>query len=119
MKISCETRGKNLIARIEGDIDHHSSGEIRDTIDKAFERSGAKNIIINFEKVGFMDSSGIGVLIGRYKMLENRAEGGRLISACLSENVSRLFDISGLTKIITRAGTVNDAIALAGAGGGV
>ena len=114
MKIICEEAGKNLIAYIDGDIDHHTSDEIKEKIDRAFLRLGAKNIIINFEKVGFMDSSGIGVLIGRYKMLENRGEGGKLVIACINDAVSRLFYISGLTRIIKNAETVDEAVKIIG-----
>ena len=110
MKIICEEKERNLIVTVHGDIDHHSSEEIKTTIDKAFCRANAKNIIINFENVDFMDSSGIGMLIGRYKMLENKGESGRLFSAGMNETLYRLFDISGLHKITVAAKDVDEAL---------
>jgi len=110
MKIICEEKERNLVVTIHGDIDHHSSEEIKTAVDKSFQRSNAKNIIINFENVDFMDSSGIGMLIGRYKMLENKGEGGKLFSVGMSAVLARLFDISGLHKIMVEIKDVSQVL---------
>jgi len=110
MKIDCSVRDRCLIVTLDGDIDHHTAGEIKTKIDKSFERSNAKNIIIDFQNVDFMDSSGIGALIGRYKAIENRGENGKLVIAGIKDNLTRLFAVSGLAKICSTAKDVDDAV---------
>jgi len=98
LKITCYARNHNLVAEIEGEIDHHSAEIIRDKLDREFTRSGAKNIIFNFKKVSFMDSSGIGMVLGRYRALEKL--GGSVAVAGISPESSRVFELSGLHKLI-------------------
>ena len=59
--------GRNLIIRLNCELDHHISEQIRKRIDNIIDTKAIKNIIFDFEKVSFMDSSGIGVIMGRYK----------------------------------------------------
>ncbi len=99
---------RNLVIQIEGDIDHHSAALIKQKIDKEFSRAQAKNIIFDFSKVTFMDSSGIGMIIGRYKLLE--ASGGTLLIASINPEVSKIFELSGLKKIIKTCESVEQAI---------
>ena len=112
--------GKNetsLVVAVDGDIDHHSAAEIREKIDKAFLRANARHIIIDFTNVGFIDSSGVGMMIGRYKMLKNRGESGKLIAVCGSDSgIKRLFDVTGLTKITICAENVEKALKMVGGG---
>jgi len=58
--------------------------------------------------INFMDSSGIGLIIGRYKNAEKR--GGSLVLAEMNDNILKLFEISGLAKIVKRASTTEDAL---------
>lgn len=60
---------KKLIFRIEEEIDHHSSEKIRKRADYEIEIHIPRKVVFDFEKVTFMDSSGIGMLIGRYKLI--------------------------------------------------
>ena len=98
MEITCYARNHNIIAEINGEIDHHSAEIIRDKLEREFSRSGAKNIIFDFTKVSFMDSSGIGMILGRYRALEKM--GGAVAVAGVSAEASRVFEISGLHKLI-------------------
>ena len=112
MEINCMEQNRFLIVDIAGEIDHHTAEEIRTKVDKAFARMGAKHIIFNMSRVGFMDSSGIGVLIGRYRMIESM--GGKVLAAGIGEGLQRIFDISGLPKIIGCHADVNAAMASIG-----
>ena len=67
MELRFTKRNQTLIAHISGEIDHHTSGELRLKIDRALEQISGKNIIFCFREVTFMDSSGIGMMIGRYR----------------------------------------------------
>ena len=87
-----------LIVKINGDIDHHSCEEIRSKIDKEIASRNPKSILFDMDQVGFMDSSGIGVLIGRYKLIANG--GGKAGMINVKPQVKRLCEICGLQKII-------------------
>ena len=107
MGIQMNIEGNTLIATPDCEIDHHSAERLRGQVDAAFEKSSCRHIIFDFSGVRFMDSSGIGMLIGRYKNAEKR--GGRLMLASMGDEMGRLFQISGLAKIITRTATVEEA----------
>lgn len=90
--------GKDLIVKIDGDIDHHVSSQIKEKVEREFEFSNAENIIFDFSNVNFMDSSGIGMIIGRYKMLQKT--GGKVYIANVKPQLESIIEISGLRKII-------------------
>ena len=108
MDIIINIEERNLIIKIKGDIDHHTAEEIREKAEKEYKRLNAKNMIFNFEDVAFMDSSGIGMIIGRYKNIEK--QGGNVAVCNVSENVKRIFNMSGLHKIISCYDTEEEAI---------
>ena len=69
---------KNLIIEfMVTELDHHIANEVRDEIDDILMSKSIKNIIFNFRNINFMDSSGIGVIIGRYKKISN--DGGKVM----------------------------------------
>lgn len=98
MNYTFDIRGECLVVRIVGEIDHHTSGEIRNQIDGVILKGGIKKVFFDFNKVNFMDSSGIGLLMGRYKLM--RAIDGKVIVFGAVESIKRLLDMSGTNKII-------------------
>ncbi|MCL2198129.1 MAG: anti-sigma F factor antagonist [Defluviitaleaceae bacterium] len=106
--MNIKINGKILIAAPTGEIDHHAAERFRAQIDSAFEKSSCRHIILDMKDVTFMDSSGIGMIIGRYKKAESG--GGKLTLSNMSEAVTKLFNISGLAKIISRAENTQEAI---------
>lgn len=108
MDISFSKRGLNLLVNIDGEIDHHTSEIIKRNVEKEFKRLNAKNIIFNFENVDFMDSSGIGMVIGRYKNISSL--GGRVVIYGMNPSVYRIFYISGLYKIIESYKSMSEAL---------
>ena len=76
MNVTIEKCGDELIAALAGEIDHHNSKQIREAIDAELERGGYKLLTFDLESVSFMDSSGIGIVLGRYKVVSKG--GGRL-----------------------------------------
>lgn len=98
MNMSIEYTDRLLNVKINGDIDHHSSEGIRSRIDKEILLRNPKWILFDMEQVGFMDSSGIGVLIGRYKLISNN--GGKAGMINVKPEIMRLCKICGLQKII-------------------
>ena len=97
-----------LIAAIEGEIDHHSAETILRELDNRFSESGAKNLIFDFKGLKFMDSSGLGIIIGRYKTVS--ALGGRTGICAPTDSVKRLITLAGIHKIIPLFSSIDDAV---------
>lgn len=100
--------GKALVVKMSGELDHHSSEIVRIKIDNKIEELGAKNLIFDFTEVNFMDSSGIGVVIGRYKKIIQY--GGKVVVIGLSPKIKKVFDIAGLFKIIDEYDDLSKAV---------
>ena len=100
-------KDKSLYIKLEGEIDHHSAAGIRLSVDRAFEPTDCRNIIFDFGGVTFMDSSGIGMIIGRYKNAKER--GGTVAISNMNPEISRIFQISGLAKIIDSYADTSEA----------
>jgi len=103
----CKSEDK-LIIKLTGELDHHSAEEVRNKIDDRLERTGYNKVILDFSNVNFMDSSGIGVVIGRYKKISMRK--GQICIANVQESVKRVFELSGMFKIIKLYKSVQEAI---------
>lgn len=101
MKLSIAGKYRTLVAALDGDLDHHSAENLRERIDRELNRTGAVNIAFDFSRVSFMDSSGIGLIMGRYKIV--RALGGKVIIYGLSDSVRRIIDMSGVGDFVTTA----------------
>jgi len=105
--MQCIQKGKWLYIPLAGEIDHHRAEAIRTAIDAAFEGNDGRHMLFDFAQVTFMDSSGIGVIIGRYKNAAKR--GGKVAIAAMNADIARIFHISGLAKIIDSYPTVAQA----------
>ncbi len=95
---------KQLIFEIHEDIDECVAQKIRRKLDNEIERYMPKEVIFDFNKVSFMDSAGIGLVIGRYKLVNML--GGKVCVANLTIPVRKIFEMSGILKIIPEI-TVN------------
>ncbi|WP_331721842.1 anti-sigma F factor antagonist [Alkalithermobacter thermoalcaliphilus] len=100
--------GRNLIVELHGELDHHVAEEIREEIDAAINQNSIKNVIFNFKNINFMDSSGVGVVIGRYRIVSKL--GGKVAITNLNPQVKRILDLSGMNKIIQIYDTCEEAI---------
>lgn len=97
-----------LIIRIRDELDHHRAVALREEADRRITKEGAKHIIFDFEGVPFMDSSGIGMIMGRYKRVI--FTGGRAFVTGVGPSVDRIFRISGLYKIIEKYDSVESIL---------
>ena len=100
MQIKFTNKGNILVASIIGELDHHTAEYIRDRIDGELLKSINKNIIFDFSKVSFMDSSGLGVILGRYKKLKDK--GGKLYIRNANTQIEKVFTVSGIYQIIKK-----------------
>lgn len=90
--------GNRITAAISGDIDHHSAREFRTELDDIIARSRPELLIIDMENVGFMDSSGVGLILGRMRSL--RAVGGELLVKNARREIAEVIKISGMSNIL-------------------
>ena len=98
MFVNYEMSEKVLEVNFEEEIDHHTCLKFAIMIDDAMKKFMPKVVVFNFENVTFMDSSGIGMLIGRYrKIIRN---GGKAEVANVKPELHRIFEMSGILKIM-------------------
>ena len=90
--------GGVLTVHLAGEIDHCASLPLREAIEKRLKAPEIKRLLLDFSDVTFMDSSGIGMIIGRYKTMA--ARGGSVGASGLHPPVDRLFHMAGLHRII-------------------
>lgn len=108
MKISTLVKQGVLIVRIEGELDMHVAEEFRNIVDDALEKSQVRNILLSLKGVSFIDSSGLGVILGRYKKLS--ILGGTMLAANVQPHIAKIFELSGLFKIIRQYSTETEAL---------
>ena len=94
-----ENEGNNLAVLIKGEIDHYSAVWVRAEIDAKIAEVCPKNTVLCLSKIDFMDSSGIGLIMGRYARMQKL--GGGLILRDPSERVERICRLAGLERIVT------------------
>ncbi|MFB9325294.1 MULTISPECIES: anti-sigma F factor antagonist [Paenibacillus] len=87
-----------LIVRLKGELDHHTADIVRFKMEEAILRGNSAHVILSLKDLLFMDSSGLGVILGRYKQL--KARDGKMVVCDVNPGVYRLFELSGLFKIL-------------------
>lgn len=97
----------SLVVGLNTDLDHHLADEVRQVIDEVVEERGIRSIIFDFSKVAFMDSSGIGLIMGRYKKMH---QNGRIAIVAPCKSVERILQISGLHKLVTVFDDIGEAL---------
>lgn len=107
--IKCYLCERTLIVEFTAtELDHHIATYVKEHVDEVILRKNVKNIIFDFKNIKFMDSSGIGVIIGRYKKISNG--NGKVSIINMNSRVQRVFDLSGMGKIIQVYESYEDAI---------
>ena len=97
MNVTIESSGSVVIAYLIGEIDHHTAGEVREKIDDTLMFVKPKTLILDFKNVSFMDSSGIGLVMGRYKAV--KAFGGRVEVKNTSSQLKKVMKLAGLDRL--------------------
>lgn len=93
-----QEKDKLLLIKITKDIDECSVQEIRRRVDYEIERYMPKRVVFDFYSVSFMDSAGIGLIIGRYKFAN--MFGGKVEVTNINSTIRKIFEMCGLLKII-------------------
>lgn len=98
--VEIQNSGERVTAGIQGDIDHHSAAGIRSEIDAVLENSTPGVLILDFGGVKFMDSSGIGLILGRMRVLEGF--GGKLFLKNVTGHAEKIVKLAGLSGLILK-----------------
>ncbi|MBE6693830.1 MAG: STAS domain-containing protein [Ruminococcaceae bacterium] len=94
----CDTAGEQMLVRVRGEIDHHTAADIRNGIDGALFEKRPRRLIMDMSAVTFMDSSGLGLIMGRLSVI--RELGGELVVQDPSEAISRIIALAGMERAI-------------------
>ena len=97
MSVKITVNGDVVTACLDGEIDHHSAGVMRNEIDAAVEKNTPAMLILDFRDVSFMDSSGIGLVMGRYKLL--KPYGAELHVTNTSPQIGKVMKLAGLDRL--------------------
>ena len=89
---------ETLVVRISGELDMLVADQLRQEIDRRLDSTSISHLILNFEKVTFIDSSGLGVIIGRYKKVS--AQQGRMYIVGACPTVEKILHFSGINKLV-------------------
>ncbi len=98
MEIEFVLRHSILLVRLKGELDHHQAEQMREKVDGEAARRQARSLLFNLGGITFMDSSGVGALLGRYRKIT--AKGGRMAVCEVPAAISRITEISGLARMI-------------------
>ncbi len=106
MHINLLSQQNKLYVRIAGELDHHSAAEIKDQVDAKIVSEGISTLVFDLSGLTFMDSSGIGVILGRYKLM--KSFGGQVYIVSGNKNVNKLLALSGIPDIIRVADSTDE-----------
>ena len=91
--------GNILSVAIRGEIDHHTAKSLRGKIDEKMYAARPKTVLLDVGEVTFMDSSGLGLLLGRFTVARELGSEFRIVSP--SDSVKKILDLAGADKLIT------------------
>ncbi len=98
MRQPFEIAGTTLTIHLPAEIDHHNAEGIRCEADRILKRKPIRRMVFDFENTDFMDSSGVGMILGRYKAM--RFMGGTVVAVRVNERMRRILTLSGVYKVI-------------------
>ncbi len=110
MSVRLILKGTELTAVLSGEIDHHSAREIREAIDEAASKVKPKQLSLDFSAVQFMDSSGVGLIMGRCKLAQ--LWGGRVRIVNMTPKIEKIVSLAGLNQLCTVVKGVIDSEAV-------
>lgn len=98
--------GNELVVQLTGELDHHCAQNVRETIDAILLDEKIKKLSFDLQGLTFMDSSGIGVLLGRYKLMQRR--NGQTMVCHVHNQVDKILQMASIYQVIHRADAVRD-----------
>jgi stage II sporulation protein AA (anti-sigma F factor antagonist) len=101
-----------VIAEVSGELDLSAAGSFRDRVDQELSRTGSPNLVLNLQKLDFIDSTGLGALLGRHRQVT--ASGGKFILAGPPPKVMSMIEMAGLSSVLKIVRSQEDALRLLG-----
>ena len=98
MPVEIDIKESCVYAFLSGEIDHHNAAGLRSKIDEAVENSYPEVLVLDFGAVSFMDSSGIGLVMGRYKLMNDLS--GRIIIENAPNAIKKVLKMAGIEKLL-------------------
>lgn len=98
MNILFNLRYNYLFAKVKGDLDMHTVPKFKEKIISALKEKNSNNLVLNLKGVDFIDSTGLGAILGRYRNLADQE--GKLILAGLKPQVKRILELSGVLELV-------------------
>lgn len=111
LTVSTSERDEVVVVTVSGEVDVYTASQLRSALEDQIV-AGRTALVVDLEDVGFIDSTGLGVLVGRLKTV--RKAGGWLSVVCTNERILRLFGITGLDKVLPVHDSIESAITAAG-----
>lgn len=99
--------GEATVVTVQGEVDVYTAPKLREEIQRLFD-GGAKHVAVDLAGVAYMDSSGLGVLIGALKRA--REAGGNLVVAAPTPRIARILDVTGLSRIFGVRASIDEAV---------
>lgn len=107
MTFTLRRKNRTLTINIKGELDLVSANEFREVVDSTMEEMRGINLIIDLSNVNFIDSSGLGVILGRFRKIT--AKEGQIVLVGLNPNIKRILDLSGVLSFIPVCSDENEA----------
>jgi anti-sigma B factor antagonist len=111
LTVSTSERDDVVVVTVSGEVDVYTAAQLRSALEDRIA-GGQTALVVDLQHVGFIDSTGLGVLVGRLKTV--KAAGGWLSVVCTNERILRLFGITGLDQVLPVHASVEAAIAVGG-----
>jgi anti-sigma B factor antagonist len=109
--ITVAEQGDWTVVSVSGEVDVATAPRLREEIVRAVSQ-GATRILVDLEAVDFLDSMGLGVLVGALKRV--KSHGGEMAIVCTNERLLRIFEITGLQQVFDVRNTVDDVVGSSG-----
>ena len=100
MELNGTRKGQRLTVKLHGELDHHSAERIRKALDALLADHSIRELCLDMSCITFMDSAGLGVVLGRYRNLHSR--GGTVLLSGVPKQVDRIFRMSGVYALIQK-----------------
>lgn len=97
MPVTIEVNGGTMTARLCGELDHHHTQKLREEIDRCVQKEHPSRLALDFAGVEFMDSSGIGLVLGRYRLMQEM--NGTLSLRAMPPHIRRVMRVAGIASL--------------------
>ena len=112
MNLSFQRSSSCLIVKMSGELDLSSAGVFRDRVDDELRKTGAPNLILNLQGLEFVDSTGLGAILGRHRQVT--LSGGKMILTSVPPKVQSMLEMAGLLSVLHSERTDRDALQVIG-----